>query len=138
MFRIFRIALFSSNKQAEKPKVSTLIEAIKYAKDMKPYIVPFVHKDREINISLLKSYGLLGLSKLCFFGGPILLKLGVNSLAAPTAMLSPLVYFFGFGVCYTGSVLFEQWRNLENLKLINSALVETTSKAYKHMLSLGP
>jgi ABC-type transport system involved in Fe-S cluster assembly fused permease/ATPase subunit len=29
-------------------------------------------------------------------------------------------------------------RNLETLKIINIALVETTSKVYRHMLSLGP
>lgn len=112
MLRASRAALFSTTKQTDKPKLNNLIEAIKYAKDMKPYIIPFVHKDKEIRHSLLKSYGLLGLSKLCFFGGPFLLKLGVNSLAAPSGLLSPLLYFFGFGVCYTGSVLFEQMRNL--------------------------
>lgn len=81
---------------------------------------------------------MLALSKLCFFGGPFLLKVGVNALSGTAAMLNPLIYFFGFGVCYTGSVLFEQMRNVQTLKLINAALVETTTKAYKHMLSLGP
>jgi len=81
---------------------------------------------------------MLALSKICFFGGPFMLKLAVNALGAPAAGFSSLFYFFGFGVCYSGSVFFEQARNLHTLKLINTALVETTSKAYKHMLSLGP
>ncbi len=79
---------------------------------MKPFIIPFLHQDKHITTALLKSYGLLALSKACFFGGPFLLKLGVNSLSAPAAFLNPVVYFFGFGICYTGSVLFEQMRNL--------------------------
>ena len=66
---------------------------------------------------------MLGLSKLCFFGGPFLLKVGVNSLSGTAAMFNPLIYFFGFGVCYTGSVLFEQMRNVQTLKIINAALV---------------
>ena len=72
---------------------------------MKPFIIPFLHSDRQITRTLMRSYGLLALSKACFFGGPLLLKLGVNALTIPTG-LSPLVYFFGFGVCYSGSVLF--------------------------------
>ena len=105
---------------------------------MKPYIIPGLHPDKKIRNVLLKSYLMLALSKLCFFGGPFLLKVGVNALSGTAAMLNPLIYFFGFGVCYTGSVLFEQMRNVQTLKLINAALVETTTKAYKHMLSLGP
>jgi hypothetical protein len=108
---------------------------------MKPYIIPFIHKNPIITKSLLKSYGLLGLSKICFLGGPICLKIGINGLSsagAATAMANPLAMFFCFGICYTGSVFFESLRNLETLKIINIALVETTSRAYKHMLSLGP
>ena len=114
------------------------MEALQYVNQMKPYIIPFLHHDKKITHALLKSYLMLAGSKLCFFGGPFLLKLGVNSLSNPTAMMNPLLYFFGFGACYTGSVLFEQMRNVQTLKLINAALVETTTKAYKHMLSLGP
>lgn len=130
---------FLSTKQNVQHKKSSLMELLDYIKETKTYIVPFLHRDKEITRSLLKSYSLLALSKICFFGGPFLLKLGVNSLSGPVAAgMYPLLYFFGFGVCYTGSVLFEQMRNLQTLRLINSALVETTSKAYKHMLSLGP
>ena len=90
---------------------------------MKPFIIPGLHKDKKITHALLKSYSMLAASKLCFFGGPFLLKLGVNALSSTTASLNPLLYFFGFGVCYTGSVLFEQMRNVQTLKLINAALV---------------
>jgi len=105
---------------------------------MKPYIIPGLHPDKNITKVLLKSYIMLALSKACFFGGPFLLKLGVNALSGTVTMLNPIIYFFGFGVCYTGSVMFEQMRNVQTLRLINAALVETTTKAYKHMLSLGP
>jgi hypothetical protein len=90
---------------------------------MKPYIIPGLHPDKKIRNVLLKSYLMLALSKLCFFGGPFLLKVGVNALSGTATMLNPLIYFFGFGVCYTGSVLFEQMRNVQTLKLINAALV---------------
>lgn len=130
---------FMSTKHKVQPRKSSIVELVDYIKETRTYIVPFLHHDKEITRSLLKSYSLLALSKICFFGGPFLLKLGVNSLSGPAAVgMYPLLYFFGFGVCYTGSVLFEQMRNLQTLRLINSALVETTSKAYKHMLSLGP
>ena len=95
-----------------QPRWHVVVEAWRYVKEMKPYIVPFVHKDPAIAQTLLRSYGLLGLSKACFFGGPFLLKLGVNALAGPVVGLSPLIYFFGFGACYSGSVVFEQMRNL--------------------------
>ena len=90
---------------------------------MKPYIIPGIHPDKKITHGLIKSYAMLACSKLCFFGGPFLLKLGVNALSATTTALNPLLYFFGFGVCYTGSVLFEQMRNVQTLQLINAALV---------------
>ncbi len=105
---------------------------------MKPYILPFVHPNKIITNSLLKSYGLLAMSKLCFFGGPFFIKLGINALANTAAAFNPVFYFLGFGICYTGSVYFEQKRNLTTLNIINIALLETTSNAYKHMLSLGP
>lgn len=105
---------------------------------MKPYILPFAHPDKTITHALLKSYSLLALSKLCFFGGPFFLKLGINSLTGAATVANPLMMFFGFGVCYSGSVFFEQMRNISTLKIIDIALVQTTSKAYKHMLSLGP
>ena len=77
------------------------------------------------------------MSKLCFFGGPLFVKLGINTLTGAVAG-NPLFAFLGFGLCYSGSVLFEQMRNLQTLKILNTALVENTCKTYKHMLSLGP
>jgi len=114
------------------------METVRYINQIKPYLIPFIHKDKQITRTLLQSYGLLALSKICFFGGPFLLKIGINSLGVPSEGYEALLYFLGFGVCYSGSVFFEQMRNLHTLKLINAALVETASKAYKHMLSLGP
>lgn len=73
---------------------------------MKPYILPFIHPNKTITNSLFKSYGLLALSKACFFGGPFFIKLGINSLSGTTALVNPILYFLGFGVCYTGSVYF--------------------------------
>jgi len=73
---------------------------------MKPFIIPFIHPDKAITRCLLTSYGLLGLSKLCFFGGPFFIKLGINSLSGTAITISPILYFLGFGICYTGSVYF--------------------------------
>lgn len=133
MIQNTRRLLFSKVKEHH-----TFKEKWNYIKEMKPYILPFYHKDPIITRSLFKSYGMLGLSKLCFFGGPFFIKLGINSLGGTVAFFNPVLYFLGFGLCYTGSVYFEQKRNLETLNIINIALLETTSKAYKHMLSLGP
>lgn len=83
-----------------------------YVKEMKPFMVPFLHPNQIVTKSLLISYGLLAMSKVCFFGGPFFIKLGINSLAAATTFVNPVLYFLGFGVCYTGSVYFEQKRNL--------------------------
>ena len=58
-----------------------------------------------ITKSLLKSYGYLALSKFCFFGGPILLKHGINSLQGVT-LVDPMLMFLGYGVCYSASILF--------------------------------
>ncbi len=46
--------------------------------------------------------------------------------------------FLGYGICYSLSVVFESMRNLESVKIVNSALTETASNAYRHILSLGP
>jgi hypothetical protein len=115
----------------------TFREKLNYLQEMKPYILPFLHDNKVITRALLRSYGMLALSKLCFFGGPFFVKMGINTLTGAAAG-NPLLMFLGFGLCYSGSVLFEQMRNLETLKIINIALLETTSKTYKHMLSLGP
>lgn len=107
MLRSVSRNLFSVAKQQE-----TFRQKVQYVREMSPYIIPFMHPDRDITKTLLRSYGLLGLSKLCFFGGPLLLKLGMNALGGTAAFASPPVLFFGFGVCYWGSVFFEQMRNL--------------------------
>jgi len=85
---------------------------------MKPYIVPYIHHDKKVTNCLMKSYGLLALSKLCFFGGPFFIKMGINSLSAVSAAINPIFYFLGFGICYTGSVFFEQKRNLTTSDII--------------------
>jgi hypothetical protein len=43
---------------------------------------------------------------ICFFGGPFLLKVGINSLGVPAEEYEALLYFLGFGLCYSGSVFF--------------------------------
>lgn len=75
---------------------------------MKQYFVPFLHKDKKITGYLLKSYGFLILGKLCFFGGPLFLKHGINALqnAAEFSIFDPLLMFAGYGICYSASVLF--------------------------------
>jgi len=87
--------------------------------------------------SLLKSYSYLVLSKFCFFGGPMLLKHGINTLSGDT-LVDPIMYFLGYGLCYSASILFDSLRNLQVLNVTSLALTETSAKAYKHMLSLGP
>ena len=73
---------------------------------MKPYIVPFIHHNKIITHSLLKSYVYLIFSKICFFGGPLLLKKGINGLQSTSSFGDPLLMFFGYGICYSASVLF--------------------------------
>ena len=72
---------------------------------MKPYILPFIHKDKKVTKALLKSYMYLAISKFCFFGGPLFLKSGINNITSLT-LADPLLMFFGYGVCYSASVLF--------------------------------
>jgi hypothetical protein len=100
---------FSSAKAKEG---QTFKEKWNYIKEMKPYIIPFSHPNKIITHSLFRSYGLLALSKVCFFGGPFFAKLGINGLGTAVAAFNPIFYFLGFGICYTGSVYFEQRRNL--------------------------
>ena len=79
-------------------------------------------------------------SKVCFFGGPLFLKFGINAIqqGVETGWTNPLLMFLGYGVCYSSSVAFESMRNVESVKIVNIALTETASNAYRHMLSLGP
>lgn len=70
-------------------------------------MIPFLHKDKRITLALIKSYGYLTCSKFCFFGGPLFLKYGINALQNGTLALGdPLLLFFGYGLCYSLSVLF--------------------------------
>jgi hypothetical protein len=71
--------------------------------------------------ALLKSYGYLAISKFCFFGGPMFLKFGINSLQN-LALGDPIMMFIGYGVCYSSSILFESLRNIEVLKVTSLAL----------------
>ncbi len=107
---------------------------------MKKYFLPFLHPDKRITRYLLKSYTYLLFGKLCFFGGPLFLKHGINALqgAETIGIGDPLLMFLGYGVCYSASVLFQSMRNLESVKIVNIALMDTASIAYRHMLSLGP
>lgn len=81
-------------------------------KDMAKYVVPFLHKDRAVTMKLTKSYVYLIFSKLCFFGGPFLLKSGIDALKVG-AMIDPWPMFLGYGLCYSGSVIFESLRNMQ-------------------------
>ena len=105
--------------------------------EMKAYIIPFLHPNPLITKALMKAYGYLCLSKVCFFGGPMLLKFGINSLQS-VSMADPFLFFFGYGILYSASVLFESMRNIQVLNVTNLALVETATKAYTNMLSMGP
>lgn len=70
-----------------------------------------MHKNKLVTKSLLKSYLLLGLSKFCFFGGPMFLKYGINSLQN-LAIGDPVLMFLAYGACYTSSILFDSLRNI--------------------------
>ncbi len=102
---------FSQHKHHLPPNFK---EKINYIKSIKPYLIPFMHENTLITKSLFKSYGYLIFSKLCFFGGPLFLKHGINGLSVTggLGLVDPLIMFFGFGVCYSGSVFFESLRNL--------------------------
>lgn len=126
---------------SKKPKIEndnpSFREKLQILNELKPYIVPFVHKDKTVTRSLMISYTYLAMSKVCFFGGPMFLKYGINSLSSGT-LKEPILYFLAYGTCYSASILFESLRNLQVLNVTSLALTETSSKAYQHMLSLGP
>ena len=104
--RSLSIASFCASKKFKKDAHNpSLSEKIQILKRMKPYIIPFIHENKIITRSLLKSYFYLIFSKLCFFGGPLLLKHGINQLQNG-GLGDPLLMFFGYGVCYSASVLF--------------------------------
>lgn len=102
--------LFSANK---KPEIdgSTLKEKLHVLKELKPYILPFVHKNKLVTRALLKSYAYLAISKFCFFGGPMFLKHGINNLQN-VLLGDPILMFLGYGACYSASILFESLRNI--------------------------
>jgi len=107
--RVPLTALYFSTTQI-KPR-TTLKDKLSYLKEMQPYMIPFAHPNKAVTNALLRSYGMLALSKLCFFGGPFFIKMGINTLTG-VATGNPLYMFLGFGVCYSGSVFFDQLRNL--------------------------
>ena len=98
--------LFAAQKPTKKDTDSpNFKEKLQILNELKPYIVPFLHKDKRITTALIKSYGYLGLSKVCFFGGPMFLKVGINSLSN-AAIGDPFILFLGYGLCYSASVMF--------------------------------
>ena len=96
--------LFSDkiNKDSYNPTFSQKLNTLK---NFKPYIIPFYNGNTKITKHLLKSYFYLVFSKICFFGGPLMLKQGINKLQN-ASLGDPLLMFFGYGVCYSLSVLF--------------------------------
>ena len=80
-----------------------------------------MHNDKVITRHLLKSYAYLAVSKACFFGGPMLLKYGINGLQK-IAIVDPLILFLGYGLCYSASQLFESMRNIEIVYVTRFAL----------------
>lgn len=82
-----------------------LSEKIKLLKQIKPYVLPFTHSNPEITKSIGRSYFYLAFSKLCFFGGPLMLKYGINGLSS-ASIIDPLLLFLGYGICYSGSQIF--------------------------------
>lgn len=80
-------------------------DKIKILKQMNPYVLPFMHKNPEITKAIGKSYLFLAFSKVCFFGGPLLLKYGINGLSS-ASITDPLLLFLGYGICYSGSQIF--------------------------------
>jgi ABC-type bacteriocin/lantibiotic exporter with double-glycine peptidase domain len=106
-------------------------------KDMLPYILPFMHKDRQVSRNIFISYGYLLCSKLCFFGGPFLLKSGIDAIRMGAAV-DPLPMLFGYGLCYCGSVFFEALRNVKGVELSNLAVKDISHKSLRHILTLDP
>lgn len=104
---------------------------------MSKYVVPFLHPSRHITRKILVSYVHLVFSKLCFFGGPLMLKTGINSLQAG-ATFDPTLLFLGYGLCYTGSILFESLRNIKVMEVSNEAIKDISQEAYRHILKLNP
>lgn len=137
LVRLSRFGLAAGRPPKKESDTPSFKDKLHIFNQLKPYIFPFFHSDRFITFTLLKSYSYLALSKFCFFGGPMLLKVGINSLQN-ASFGDPFLMFLGYGICYSASVLFESLRNVEVLKVTSYALTETSSDAYKHMLSMGP
>ena len=101
------------------------------------YVVPFLHSDPVITRKLMISYVHLALSKICFFGGPLMMKGGINALQSGAAF-DPSLLFLGYGLCYTGSILFESLRNIKVVEVSNEAIKDISQQAYRHTLKLDP
>lgn len=104
--RCLRLQFAFSDKPKKDSHNPTFAEKVKILNNMKPYIIPFINKNSMVTKCLLKSYLYLIFSKFCFFGGPLLLKQGINQLQNSASLGDPLLMFFGYGVCYSASVLF--------------------------------
>jgi ABC-type transport system involved in Fe-S cluster assembly fused permease/ATPase subunit len=100
-------------------------------------VVPFLHTNPIITRKIITSYVYLVLSKICFFGGPLLLKGGINAIQS-TAAFDPSLLFLGYGLCYTGSILFESLRNIKVIQVSNEAIKDISQQAYMHVLKLEP
>lgn len=104
---------------------------------MAKYVVPFLHSNSQITRKILLSYVHLVLSKVCFFGGPIMMKGGINALQSG-ATFDPTLLFLGYGLCYTGSIFFESLRNIKVVEVSNEAVKDISQEAYQHILQLDP
>src|SRR5437773_2707329 len=95
-----KIIKLVSNFSKKTNKTTELSDRIKILKEMKPYFLPFLHANKNITKALVKSYIYLVVSKICFFGGPLMLKKGINTIHSGT-LIDPLLLFLGYGVCYS-------------------------------------
>ncbi|KAL4434505.1 hypothetical protein ABPG74_007289 [Tetrahymena malaccensis] len=149
-FRSFsQLPLYNFNVQSKKEDLS-LLEKMdpKKNKDLatklrilqyiKPYIIPFYHQDKEINKTILKSYGYMFLSKSFFYAGPISLKYAINYLASASLISQAPIFIIGYGLCYSAYVFFEGQRNKILAHISQNALREISQQTYEHLLKLDP
>lgn len=103
-----RICRHLAKKNNQDPRIYE-----KMGSTLSKYMIPFLHKDRKVTKNIIIGNIYLILSKVCFFGGPLCLKKGINALQMGV-MTDPTLMFFGYGICYTGSIFFESLRNIKN------------------------
>ncbi|KRX09894.1 P-loop containing nucleoside triphosphate hydrolase [Pseudocohnilembus persalinus] len=104
---------------------------------MKPYLVPFLHKDKLITKLLLKSYAYLVLSKGFFYGGPLCIKHGINAIQSADYNNAMLI-FLAYGTCYSGYVFCDGLRNRKLAEIQQASLHDIIKNTYSHMLKLDP